>query len=121
MKVALNYDASFAQQVLLLTPLKSCRVCKIKLYFPCFYNCQAYYTKLVLCDYSVAMVNFIGRSIGKYIDNTTRFVLQPKPRVNFTNVLRAAFALVDPKKAKKDSQVKQFFCAFGICKRKSCL
>ena len=31
--------------------------------------------------------------------------------VNFTNVLRAAFTHTDPKSAKKDSQVKQFFCA----------
>ena len=46
----------------------------------------------------------------------TVFAIQDikKPRVNFTNVLRAAFALVDPKSAKKDSQNKQLFCAFGI-------
>ena len=34
--------------------------------------------------------------------------------VNFTNVLQAAFALVDPKSAKKTVKLSSFFCAFGI-------
>ena len=40
--------------------------------------------------------------------------------VNFTNILRAAFTRADPKSAKKDSQLKQLFCDFGIYVRKSC-
>ena len=43
------------------------------------------------------------------------------PGVNFTNVLRAAFTFYRyQKRRKKDSQVKQLFCAFGICVSKSC-
>ena len=36
--------------------------------------------------------------------------------VNFINIFRAAFTRADSKIAKKDSQVKQLFRAFGICK-----
>ena len=35
------------------------------------------------------------------------------PRVNFTNILQAAFTLADSKSAKKDSQVKQLFALLG--------
>jgi len=43
------------------------------------------------------------------------------PGVNFINVLRAAFMLVDPESVKKYSQVVNlFFGAFGMCARKSC-
>ena len=38
-----------------------------------------------------------------------------QPRVNFINILWGAFTNSDPKSPKKDSQVKQLFCAFGIC------
>jgi len=41
--------------------------------------------------------------------------------VNFINVLHAAFTHTNPKSAKKDSQVVNIFCAFGICPLKSCL
>ena len=39
--------------------------------------------------------------------------------VNFTNILRAAFAHTDLKSAKKDSQVKQLFALSGSLQRKS--
>ena len=35
------------------------------------------------------------------------------PRVDFTNILRAAFTHTNPKSAKKDSQVKQPFALLG--------
>ena len=40
--------------------------------------------------------------------------------VNFTDIILAAFMRPDLKSAKKDSQVKQLYCTFGICVRKSC-
>ena len=36
-----------------------------------------------------------------------------QPRVNFTNILQAAFTRTDPKSAKKDSQVTQLFVLLG--------
>jgi len=60
----------------------------------------------------------IGRSLKPVatIDfSLTEFI---RPGVNFTNFL-PAFTFADPKKMQKDSQVKQLFCAFGICVRKS--
>ena len=40
--------------------------------------------------------------------------------VNFINILRTAFTLVRPKSAKRHCQLDCLFCAFRICKRKSC-
>jgi len=44
-----------------------------------------------------------------------------KPAVNFTNVLRQAFTLVDPEKVKNIDNLTVFFNAcIGICESKSC-
>jgi len=40
--------------------------------------------------------------------------------VNFINVLRTAFTLVDPESVKRYWRLNCIFCAFGIYKRKSC-
>jgi hypothetical protein len=40
--------------------------------------------------------------------------------VNFTNVLRTAFTLVDPKNIKNTVKSSSSFYAFGVCERKSC-
>jgi hypothetical protein len=40
--------------------------------------------------------------------------------VNFTNVLRTAFTLVDCKSVKNTFKSPESFYAFGICERKSC-
>jgi hypothetical protein len=42
------------------------------------------------------------------------------PGVNFSNVLRTAFALVDPKSVKNTDKSSVSFYAFGIYERKSC-
>ena len=42
------------------------------------------------------------------------------PWVNFTNILRAAFTFADPESAKKLLDLIVFFCAIGVCRRKSC-
>jgi len=42
------------------------------------------------------------------------------PGLNFINVLRTAFTRADPKSVKDTDDLTVFFCAFGICKRKSC-
>jgi len=42
------------------------------------------------------------------------------PAVNFTNLLRAAFMLVDPERVKKIDNLTVFYNAFGICKHISC-
>jgi len=42
------------------------------------------------------------------------FKLFYKPGVNFTKVLRAAFALTDPESAKHTVKVSASFCTFGI-------
>ena len=47
-------------------------------------------------------------------------ILFVMPGVNFTNILQAAFTRADPKSAKKTVKLSSFFCAFGICARKSC-
>jgi len=41
------------------------------------------------------------------------------PRVDFTNVLRTAFTLVDPESVKNTVKSLVSFYAFGICERKS--
>ena len=40
--------------------------------------------------------------------------------VNFANVLRTAFMLVDPKSVKNTVKSSVSFYSFGICRRKSC-
>jgi len=45
---------------------------------------------------------------------------QLRSGVNFTNVLRAAFTLVDPESFKNTVKSSVSFYAFGICGRKSC-
>ncbi len=42
------------------------------------------------------------------------------PGVNFTNILRAAFTLVDPKSVKNTVKSSVSFYAFRICVRKTC-
>jgi len=42
-------------------------------------------------------------------------------KVNFTNILRTAFTLADPKSAKKYLQLDSIFCTFGICAHKRCV
>ncbi len=42
------------------------------------------------------------------------------PAVNFTNVLREAFTLVDPKSVKNIDNLTVFLNTFVICKCKSC-
>ena len=42
-----------------------------------------------------------------------------KSGVNFTNILQAAFTPADPKRAKKDSQVKQLFALLGSARVKA--
>jgi len=42
-----------------------------------------------------------------------------RPCVNFTNLLPAAFALVDPESVKNTVKSSVSFYAFGICKRES--
>jgi hypothetical protein len=59
------------------------------------------------------MINFFlspeaSRNIGKFT-----------PGVNFTNILRTAFALADPKGVKRYLLLTVFFYAFGINERKS--
>ena len=46
---------------------------------------------------------------------TFNFIENMLPGVNFTNILRTAFR----QKCKKDTPVKQLFCAFGICSVKA--
>ncbi len=41
--------------------------------------------------------------------------LQLRPRVDFTNILQAAFSHADPKSPKKDWRLDCIFYAFGIC------
>jgi len=43
-----------------------------------------------------------------------------QPGVNFTNVLRAAFMLIDPESIKNTVNSSVSFLAFMICQRKSC-
>ena len=43
-----------------------------------------------------------------------------KSGVNFTNVLQAAFTLIDPKSIKNSVKLPVSFYSFGIYKRKSC-
>jgi len=47
-------------------------------------------------------------------------LVKPIAGVYFTNILRAAFMLADPKSGKKTDSFTVFFCAFGICMDKSC-
>ena len=49
-----------------------------------------------------------------------RMLVKLTPGANFINVLQAAFTLTDPKSIKKLLDLTVFFCAFGICERKSC-
>jgi len=46
--------------------------------------------------------------------------LDGRPGVNFINILRAAFTLVDPKSVKNTVKSSVSFYAFGIYVRKSC-
>jgi len=59
--------------------------------------------------------------------SSLKFVLKIEPRsseyssgVNFTNVLRTDYALIDPKSVKNTAKSSVSFYAFGIYKRKSC-
>jgi len=47
-------------------------------------------------------------------------LVQLAPGVNFINILRTAFMLVDPKSVKNTVMSKVYFYAFGICEHKSC-
>jgi len=49
-----------------------------------------------------------------------RMLMKLTPGVNFTNILRTAFMLVDPKSVKNAVKSSVSFYAFGICERKSC-
>jgi len=42
------------------------------------------------------------------------------PTVNFTSILRSAFAHADPKNPKDTDDLTFFFCAFGIFALKNC-
>ncbi len=50
-----------------------------------------------------------------------KFCFIHQPCVNFTNVLCAAFMLVDPKSVKSTVKSLVSFYAFRICVRKSCM
>ncbi len=73
---------------------------------------------------------FFNESNWSYCFNRQQTLLRSMPdyiltpsasAVNFTNVLCAAFTLLDPEKVKKIDNLTVFFKAFGICKRKSCM
>jgi len=49
----------------------------------------------------------------------TRNSLHRHPRVNFINILLAAFTRGDPENAKKGSQLVSLFCAFGSSRTKA--
>ncbi len=44
----------------------------------------------------------------------------PRLGFNFTNIIQAAFALVDPKSVKNTDKSSLLFYTFGLCTRKSC-
>ena len=46
-------------------------------------------------------------------------MLQPRPGVNFTNVIRAAFTRADPKSAKKLLKLTVFFVLLGSARVKA--
>jgi len=55
-----------------------------------------------------------------YVKTTSKTLMIFTPGVNFINVLRTAFALVDPKSVKNTVKSSVTFYAFGIYERKSC-
>ncbi len=50
-----------------------------------------------------------------------KLLVKSTPGVNFTNVLRTAFAHVDPKSVKNTVKLSVSFYSFGIYERKSCM
>jgi len=52
---------------------------------------------------------------------TRKMLTKLTPGVNFINILRTAFALVDPESVKNTVKSPVSFYAFGIYKRKSCM
>jgi len=65
---------------------------------------------------SISSNFFHARTKNSYV----KTMMKLTTRLNFINVIRAAFGLADPKSVKKDSKVVSLFCAFGICEHKSC-
>ncbi len=59
-------------------------------------------------------------NLWKILRICLRSFVDPRPGVNFTNILQAAFTLVDPKSVKNTVQSSVSFYAFGIYERKSC-
>ncbi len=59
-------------------------------------------------------------SSSNRIDNNNIKRKHDWPGVNFTNILHAAFTLVDPESIKNTVKSSVSVYAFGICKRKSC-
>jgi len=49
-----------------------------------------------------------------------KMLMKLTPGLNFINVLRTAFTLVDPKSVKNTVKSSVFFYSFGIYGRKSC-
>jgi len=63
------------------------------------------------------MISVFGVKIRKVGIPVVKIVVQ---LVNFINVLRTAFVLVDPKSVKNTVKSSVSFYAFGIYERKSC-
>ncbi len=75
--------------------------------------CAPFLYKSLFSSYILALNELM------YEKHTSKTSMKVTPRVDFTNILQAAFTLADPKSAKKKYGWSVFFYIFWICAHKS--
>jgi len=99
---------------------------KLKCLKHLLWNCQANNWKIILKNLKRQITwgrfhqHFTFQKSKKTVRSTV-FLAHLRSGVHFIKVLQAAFAHANPKSAKKTDNLTVFFCAFGICRHKSCL
>jgi len=70
---------------------------------------------------TVKLLIFFTLSESASVKDVSKTLVKLTPGLNFINVLRTAFTLVDPKSVKRHWWPSCIFYAFGIYERKSCI
>jgi len=91
----------------------------IKMYFAKFQNLQSV-RMLVLTIFPTFFYLLVRYQACQQPDQQVDRIFKCRPGVNITNVLLAAFMLVDPESVKNTVKSSVSFYAYGICSNKSC-